>query len=98
MLRHFRVVMFTQNDLIDLIISQLGALSQPPTGAPAPCSKEKAKNDAMLPKGRIFLSEYEIKRQLTARPGRLTIPRDAIISPLAQDWLALKGIEVVRAT
>lgn len=89
--------MFTQNDLIDLIVSQLGALTDakaPP--AEAPCSKERAAGIEMLPKGRLFLTEYEIKRQLTASPGRLTIPRDAIISPLAVDWLALKGVSVVR--
>ncbi|MDE2236340.1 MAG: hypothetical protein KGK30_00470 [Elusimicrobia bacterium] len=48
------------------------------------------------PKGRPFLSEHDIKRRLTAGQGRLTIARDAILSPLAADWLVLKGIVVVR--
>ena len=48
------------------------------------------------PKGRLFLSEYDIKKRLTGGGTRLTIPKDAIVSPLAQDWLTLKGIAVVR--
>lgn len=89
--------MFTQADLIDLIVSQLGALEKPQARpADVPPSKEKAKERESLPKGRIFLSEYEIKRQLTSSPGRLTIPRDAIVSPLAVDWLQLQGVTIVR--
>jgi len=29
---------------------------------------------------------------------RLTIPKDAIVSPLALDWLALKGVRIVRTS
>jgi hypothetical protein len=42
------------------------------------------------------LTEAVIKKALTPGGRRLTIPRNAIISPLASDWLALKGIEIVR--
>jgi ethanolamine utilization cobalamin adenosyltransferase len=37
-----------------------------------------------------------IKKALTPGAQRITIPEDAILSPLAQDWLALKGIEIER--
>jgi hypothetical protein len=74
----------TRDDLIDLIVAGL-AKAGPATAvskAPAP--------------GRLFLSEYEIKKRLTPSGKRLTIPRNSIVSPLALDWLTLQGIEVVR--
>lgn len=48
------------------------------------------------PKGKVFLSEYDIKKRLTGGGGPLTIPKDAIISPQAADWLTLKGIKIIR--
>lgn len=48
------------------------------------------------PIGKLFLSEYDLKKRLTPGTARLTIPKGAIVSPLAQDWLTLKGIEVVQ--
>ena len=44
---------------------------------------------------RIFLSEYEIKRMIGT--GKLLkVPVRAIVSPLAEDWLILKKIQVIR--
>jgi hypothetical protein len=91
--------MFTQDDLIDLIVSRLKAEIQPAPAAKessAPAHQGKSYPYTMLPKGRIFLSEYEIKKRLTVSGEHLTIPREAIISPLAMDWLILKGIQIVR--
>ncbi len=46
-------------------------------------------------KGRQFLSEYEIKRMIG--PDKiLKVQGNAIVSPLALDWLSLKGIKIVR--
>ena len=51
---------------------------------------------AAVPRGgRVFLSEYEIKRMIEGN-GILRVPENAILSPLAQDWMTLKGIRVVR--
>ena len=47
-------------------------------------------------RGRRFLSEREIRKALTPGAQQLTIAKDAIVSPLALDWLALKGIRIVR--
>ena len=47
------------------------------------------------PRGRRFLSEFEVKSILTPGSQVLKIPPGAILSPLAQDWLTLKGIRVV---
>jgi hypothetical protein len=78
----------TRDDLIDIIVAGL------PKGGPAAAvSKGPPKAG---PPGRPFLSEYDIKKRLTAGGSRLTIPRSAILSPLATDWLTLKGIEVIR--
>ena len=45
--------------------------------------------------GRVFLSEYEIKRMISPRKI-LRVPGNAILSPLALDWLLLKGVQVIR--
>jgi ethanolamine utilization cobalamin adenosyltransferase len=47
-------------------------------------------------RGRKFLSEYDIRKQLTANSQELRIPKDSIISPLAEDWLALRRIKIIR--
>ena len=75
--------MLTRDDLIDILVAGL------PTGGPARASSAG-------PKGRSFLSEYEIKKRLTADGKRLTIASNSIVSPLALDWLTLQGIEIVR--
>jgi hypothetical protein len=77
--------MLTRDDLIDVIVSGLGPK--------APAAK-RVRSEG--PKGRLFLAEHDIKKRLTADGRRLTLPRDAIVSPLASDWLTLKGIEIVR--
>jgi hypothetical protein len=71
----------TRDDVIDILVS---GLAKAGPGAPAPA------------KGRPFLSEYDIKKRLTPGGNRLTIPGQAIVSPLALDWLTLRGIEIVR--
>ena len=89
--------MFTRHDLIDAIVSHLTAPPGAKTAAPA--ASNSLSPDG--PKGRRFLSEFDIKRRLTSdgltggKP-RLTLAPDEIVSPLAVDWLVLKGIEIVR--
>ncbi len=75
--------MLTRDDLLDILAAGLSK------GRPATVS-------AQGPKGRRFLSEYEIKKQLTPGGKRLTIPMHSIVSPLALDELTLRGIEIVR--
>jgi len=41
------------------------------------------------------MTEREVKKALTPGAKDLTIPQDVIISPLAQEWLALKGIKLI---
>jgi hypothetical protein len=89
--------LFTQNDLIDCIIGHLAdnSLDKRPS-LPASPNKPGRWVSPEIAKGRLFLSEYDIRRRLTAGQTRLTIPKEAIVSPLAVDWLILKGITVAR--
>lgn len=81
--------MYTRDDLIDAILRRLKEPAAP--AAPVPRAPAASR------KGRVFLSEYDVKKALTPGETHLTIPKDAIVSPLAQEWLALKGIRIIRA-
>ncbi len=52
------------------------------------------KSYTSLPAKRIFLSEYDIKKLLRPSDQKLQVPKLAIISPLAQEWLETKQIVV----
>ncbi|MBI5245142.1 MAG: hypothetical protein HY922_15880 [Elusimicrobia bacterium] len=74
--------------------------SAPPPDADIARVRERTSQAPQPPrflKGRRFLTEHEIKKALTPGARVLTIPTGAIVSPLAQEWLALKGIEIVRS-
>ena len=49
-----------------------------------------------LPARKLFLSEYEIKLLLKDGRKKLVVPESAILSPLAQEWLIEKGIQIIR--
>jgi hypothetical protein len=88
----------TRDDLIDLIVAGL-AKAGPAAASSAPEKSAPAAPKGLAPSGpagREFLSEYEIKKRLTPGGNRLTIPRHSIVSPLALDWLILRGIVIVR--
>lgn len=80
--------MLTRDDLIDIVIAYLAKAK----GAVAALRPWAPKG----PFRKVFLSEYDIKKRLTPGGMRLTIPENTILSPLATDWLTLRGIEVVR--
>ena len=93
--------MLTRDDLIDLIIETVGRHIKPLKNLDLPRGESRSEagvsgKEQAAPRGRLFLSEYDIRQRLTPDGKRLTIPRDAIISPLASDWIVLRGIEVVR--
>ncbi|MBI3550268.1 MAG: hypothetical protein HY078_14610 [Elusimicrobia bacterium] len=83
--------MLTHDDLIDAVMEVLSPLY---AGAARPGIPAPAK--AAAPRGRPFLSEHDIKKALAPGATQLIVPKDAIISPLAQDWLAFRGILLVR--
>ncbi|MBI5242030.1 MAG: hypothetical protein HY926_16270 [Elusimicrobia bacterium] len=94
--------MLTRDDLIDIIMERLaGAGGEPPRtpgtpAAPAPAPAPVRSRLDEEPKGRRFLSEYDIRKQLTDNSQELRISKDAIISPLAEDWLTLRRIKIIR--
>ena len=93
--------MLNRDDLIDVIMMSLVSVRSGTGEAAAPAPVTKINGGAEtasrpVAKRRIFLSEYDIKKRLTPRLQLLKIPPEAILSPLAADWLILKGIKVIR--
>ncbi len=73
------------------------AQGAPPSPPPPPPAVPQAPVETPR-KGRVFLSEYHIRKALTPGSRDLTIPKDAIVSPLALEWLALQGVRIVRSS
>ncbi len=87
--------MLTRSDLVDLILQILRERPQAPR-VPDPAPGPPPATAVFRTTRRVFLSEYEVKKLLTPQAQQLKIPRDAILSPLAEDWLVLKGIRIIR--
>ena len=82
-----------------LLPAQAGGAPAAPAPKPAPVPPAAAPAPVKPPqKGRVFLSEYHIRKALTPGSSTLTIPKDAIVSPLASEWLALKDVRIVRSS
>lgn len=45
---------------------------------------------------RVFLSDWELRRLYRPGAKSVTVPANAIISPLSLDWLDYNGITVIR--
>lgn len=94
--------MLTRDDIIDIILERLPMTANtPPDGrqgggtAVPPLAAGRSRLDEEM-RGREFLSEYDIRKRLTANSQELRIPKGSIISPLAVDWLALGRIKIIR--
>ncbi|MDD5629138.1 MAG: hypothetical protein PHU21_08735 [Elusimicrobia bacterium] len=93
--------MLTRDDIIDIILERLSreprasAAGRPGGSARARPPADRCGLGEEI-RGRRFLSEYDIKKQLTVNSQELRIPRDAILSPLAVDWLALGRVKIIR--
>ncbi|HAM35242.1 MAG TPA: hypothetical protein DEB40_13880 [Elusimicrobia bacterium] len=87
--------MLTKDDLIDIVLERLGS---PAAGREAGAVKPAADKPDLGReiRGRLFLSDYDIRKRLTPNSLELRIPENAIISPLALDWLALRRFKIVR--
>ncbi|MBI4656559.1 MAG: hypothetical protein HY746_07425 [Elusimicrobia bacterium] len=48
------------------------------------------------PVNRIFLSDWEMRKMLQPGASEIRIPANAIISPLALDWIEFKKIKIIR--
>lgn len=48
------------------------------------------------PAKKVFVSDWELKRLYKPGARSVTVPANAIISPLSLDWLEYNGVEVLR--
>lgn len=44
---------------------------------------------------KVFLSDWQLRKQYVKGTKILEVPRNGIISPLAQDWIDFEGIKLV---
>jgi len=88
---------FNSEDLVDVIYESLPLEASPGVcvsiSPPEGLSPERDRF-SKEPSGRRFFSEYEIKKLLTLEERRLRIPKGSILSPLAQEWLQEKDINI----
>ncbi|HAT73028.1 MAG TPA: hypothetical protein DCS63_09460 [Elusimicrobia bacterium] len=47
-------------------------------------------------KKRVFVSDWELRRLYRPGSKSVTVPVNAIISPLSMDWLGYNGVELIR--
>ena len=79
--------MLTKGAVEDLIHEHL---SRADRGGAAPAGKKPA------PVRKIFISDWELRRLYKPGSRSLTVPANAILSPLSLDWLDYNGVKVVR--
>jgi len=79
--------MLTKGALEDLIMEHL---------RPAPGAAPAVRKVRELKK-RVFLSDWELRRLYKAGDRTVSVPANAILSPLSLDWLDYDGITVLRS-
>jgi hypothetical protein len=80
--------MLTKGAVEDLIYEHL---SRADRGGAAPAGGKKP-----APVKRTFISDWELRRLYKPGSRSLTVPANAILSPLSLDWLDYNGVKVVR--
>lgn len=80
--------MLTRGDIADALYERL--FRDRPGEAPARPTKKAP------PAKKAFLSDWELRRMMKPGQKRLAVPANAIVSPLALDWLDYNGVEIVR--
>lgn len=78
--------MLTRGAIVDIIAEHL---------RPRPGAAPAVKKVPELRK-RVFLSDWELRRLYRPGDRTVTVPADAILSPLSLDWLDYEGVRVVR--
>lgn len=81
--------MLTKGAIEDLIMQHLS-----PVGRAAP----PAVKNAQAAGKRVFISDWELRRSYKPGSRTVTVPANAIISPLSIDWLDFGGIAVIRGS
>lgn len=80
--------MLTRGDIADALYERLfrGKSGEAPARAAGKAPPAK----------KIFLSDWELRRMMKPGQKKLVVPRNAIVSPLAMDWLDYNGVEITR--
>lgn len=78
--------MLTRGAIADIIAEHL---------RPRPAAPPAVKKVPELKK-RTFLSDWELRRLYRPGDRAVSVPADAILSPLSLDWLEYEGVRVVR--
>lgn len=81
--------MLTKGAIEDLIAQHLFR-GGPAAAAPVPKKVPELKK-------KLFLSDFELRKIFIPGSGTITVPGNAILSPLALDWLDYSGITIIRA-
>ena len=84
--------MLTKGAITDLIASHLARAAG--GGSPSPAPSRKVPEE--LPK-KVFFSDYELRRLLSPDGKSVQVPANALLSPLALDWIEFNCIQVIRA-
>lgn len=74
--------MFTRDDLADWIVASLAG-------------EGGGQQSAASPARRVLLSDWELRRLRKPGDKVLRLPKGAIVSPLARDWIDFEGVKVV---
>jgi hypothetical protein len=82
--------MLTKGAVEDLIVAHLSRTG-PGGAAPAPAGRKVPEL-----KKKIFLSDLELRRLYRPGDRAIKVPANAIVSPLALDWLDYDGIVIER--
>jgi hypothetical protein len=80
--------MLTKGAVEDIIMLHLSR--REPVGA-APVSKKVPEL-----KKKVFLNDWKIRRMFKPGQRSITVPQNAIISPLSHDWLDYDSISIIR--
>lgn len=77
--------MFTRDDLIDWLVELLAQNGGRASGGEKPQG----------PPGRVFVSDWELRRMRKPGDKIIRLPKGAIVSPLARDWIDYEGIRII---
>lgn len=80
--------MLTKGAVEDLIMSHLSRTS--PGGTALVPGRPAA------PARKVFMSDWELKRLYKPGARSVTVPANAIVSPLSLDWLDYNGVTILR--
>lgn len=105
--------MWTDDDLIDIIVESLTQRNQPTDWrlAKGPMASSGGHREGKwgfhvqtpynpswtsLPMKRPFISDFMVRHMVSKDKKEIRIPKNAIVSPLAEEWLTLNGIKIKR--